>query len=256
MNSDFEKRASEKKAGVLRSGLFLGVVVLLSGLAWNMEAAVVITPDQRIVMGESGLNEVIPDGGVRTVGAMVTGYTHLPGTTYEISVSFKLVADPSQADAQLRYMVSGDYRVLLRHGSGVSTPDTVSSFLLKNVGSEYVTPQLPQLGYWDGGGLDITLEDAATNPIQAYRTVVTGDHMTEFSGMLGGKWRPYEFMGSLGEGDPNGRWDLVVGDDVLGGQANLQSWSITLKPVPEPGSASLVALGLVTLLSRKRRCRR
>jgi hypothetical protein len=35
---------------------------------------------------------------------------------------------------------------------------------------------------------------------------------------------------------------------------NMAFWDST--PVPEPGSASLVALGLVTLLLRKRRCRR
>ena len=250
MNSEFEKRKAEKGRGAILLGLFLGGVTLLGGLPWKSEAAVVITPTQEVVMSGSGLNEVIPDGHLVTVGETLTGYTHIPGNFYEISVSFKILPDATQTNDQLNYMISGDYWVLLRHGSGTATPDTVSSFLLKNVGQEYV---FPRLGYWDEGGMDITLEDSATTSIQGYRSVVTGDHMTEVPGVLGGTWRPYESMGPVGLGDPNGVWHLVFEDAILGGQGNLQSWSITLKAVPEPGSAGLVALGLATFLLRKRR---
>ena len=203
MSLKFEKRKAEKGGGAILPGLFLGGVTLLGGLPWKSEAAVVITPTQEVVMSGSGLNEVIPDGHLVTVGETLTGYTHIPGNFYEISVSFKILPDATQTNDQLNYMISGDYRVLLRHGSGIATPDTVSSFLLKNVGQEYV---FPRLGYWDEGGMDITLEDSATTSIQGYRSVVTGDHMTEVSGVLGGTWRPYESMGPVGLGDPNGVW--------------------------------------------------
>jgi hypothetical protein len=252
LNSEFEKRKAEKGRGGPGLGLALGLVIFLGGLLSAAEAAVVITPTQEVVMSGSGLNEVIADGGAVTVGETLTGYTHIPGNFYEISVSFKILPDATQTNDQLNYMISGDYRVLLRHGSGIATPDTVSSFLLKNVGQEYV---FPRLGYWDEGGMDITLEDSATTSIQGYRSVVTGDHMTEVPGVLGGTWRPFESMGPVGLGDPNGVWHLVFEDAILGGQGNLESWSITLKAVPEPGSAGLVLAGIGGLWVWRRRIR-
>ena len=128
MNSEFEKRETEKGGGAILLGLFLGGVTLLGGLPWKSEAAVVITPTQEVVMSGSGLNEVIADGGAVTVGETLTGYTHIPGNFYEISVSFKILPDATQTNDQLKYMMSGDYRVLLRHGSGIVTPDTVRAF--------------------------------------------------------------------------------------------------------------------------------
>ena len=241
MNSDFEKWKSKERGGAPLSGLFLGVVFVLGVMPWEGEATVVITPTQEVVMSGSGLNQVIPDVNAVTVGETLSGYVHQPGNSYEISVSFKILPDASQTNVLLNldYMISGDYWVLLRHGSGIATPDTVSSSLLKNVGQEYV-----ELGYWDMWGMDITLEDSAANLIQGYRSVVTGDHMTELQGVLGGTWRPYESMGPVGQGDPNGVWNLTFGDESFGGQGNLQSWSITLKPVPEPSSALLLVAGM------------
>jgi hypothetical protein len=204
-------------------------------------------------MSGSGLNLVISDGGAVTVGETLSGYVHGPGNSYEISVSFSLRPDATQVDINKRYMVSGDYRVFLRHGSGLMTPDTVGSYLLKNVGQEYV---FPQLGYWDGGGMDITLEDNAAYGIQGYRSVLVGDHMTEIAGVVTGLWRPLEAIAPLGVGDPNGIWGLVFDDAILGGQGNLQSWSITLKPVPEPSSGSLFLFGLAAALARRRRSKR
>ena len=253
MSLKFEKRKAEGGRAGSGLGLVFGVVIFLGGLLSATEAAVVITPTQEVVMSGSGLNEVIPDGHLVTVGETLTGYTHIPGNFYEISVSFKILPDATQTVASNKdYMISGDYRVLLRHGSGLATPDTVSSFLLQNVGQEYV---FPGLGYWDMGGMDITLEDSAEHWIQGYRSVVTGDHMTELTGVLEGTWRPYESMGPVGLGDPNGVWNLVFEDGGLGGQGNLQSWSITLKAVPEPGSAGLVLAGIGGLWVWRRRIR-
>jgi len=249
MNLKFEKRNPGKRDGRLLLELLLGVVILLGGLPRKGEAAVVITPTQEVVMSGSGLNLVIADGGAVTVGETLSGYVHLPGNRYEISVSFSIRPDVTQVDVNKRYMVSGDYRVFLRHGSGVMTPDTIGSYLLKNVGQEYV---FPQLGYWDGAGMDVTLEDSAAHSIQGYRSVLVGDHMTEITGVVGGTWRPLEALGSLGVGDPNGVWGLVFDDGILGGQANLQSWSVSLKPVPEPSAASCLVVALGLGLRRRR----
>jgi hypothetical protein len=127
----------------------VGIWVLVGGFGNLGEAAVVITPTQEVVLSGSGLNEVISDGGAVTVGETLTGYTHLPGNFYEIRVSFRILPDATQTDPNKRFMLSGDYRVFLRHGSGLMTPDTVGSYLLENVGQEYT---FPRLGYWDEGG--------------------------------------------------------------------------------------------------------
>lgn len=231
--------------------VFFGLWVLVGSFSGSAQAAVSITPDQNVIFSGTGLSEVVPDGGALTVGDTLSGYAHLPENFYEISVSFRLMPDVGNPNPQLSTMVSGDYRVLLRHGSGIGTPDTVGSFLLQNVGQEFV---FPQMGYWDSGGMDITFEDSARDSIQAYRTVVTGDHMTEFAGVLEGTWRPLESMAPLGVGDPNGSWSLIFEDSIPGGQGKLESWSIRLKAVPEASSASLVmvAIGL-GLLNRHRR---
>ncbi|NCZ97423.1 PEP-CTERM sorting domain-containing protein, partial [bacterium] len=50
-------------------------------------------------------------------------------------------------------------------------------------------------------------------------------------------------------------WTLTVADMQTGATARFDSWTLEVSGVPEPGSASLVALGLATLLLRKRRCR-
>lgn len=232
--------------------VFFGLWVLVGGFSGNLKAGVVITSDQKVTMSGSGLNLVVPDGAALTVGELLNGYTHLATNTYEVSVSFRLMPDVTNPNPQLNNMVSGDYRVLLRHGSGISTPDTVGSFLLRNVGQEYV---FPQMGYADAGGMDIILEDSAANGIQGYRSLVTGSHTVPVTGVLGGTWRPLEAMNPLGAGDPNGYWSLVFEDSILGGQAVIESWSIALTPVPEASGASLmmVAFGLGLLNRRKRR---
>lgn len=233
-------------------GFALGIWVLVGGFSGSVQAAVTITPDQNVIFSGTGLSEVVPDGGALTVGDTLIGYTHLPENFYEISVSFRLMPDVTNENPLLASMISGNYRVLLRHGSGVDTPDTVGSFLLKNVGQEYV---FPQMGYADAGGMDITLEDAAVNGIQGYRSVVTGSHTEPVAGVLTGVWQPFQPMSSLGAGDPNGYWSLVFEDAELGGQGKVESWSIRLKVVPEASTASLmvVAFGLGLLHRRKRR---
>jgi len=232
--------------------VFFSHWVLVGGFSGSVKAGVVITSDQKVTMNGSGLNLVVPDGAALTVGEVLSGYTHVAANTYEVSVSFRLMPDVMNPNLQLNNMVSGDYRVLLRHGSGINTPDTVGSFLLRNVGQEHV---FPQMGYADAGGMDITLEDSAANGIQGYRSVVTGSHTVPVAGVLGGTWRPLEAMEPLGVGDPNGYWSLVFEDSILGGQAVIESWSIRLKAVPEASSASLVmvAIGLGMLNRRKRR---
>ena len=48
-------------------------------------------------------------------------------------------------------------------------------------------------------------------------------------------------------------WYLVVIDDSAGGSGQFESWTLRGTYVPEPVTLSLLALGALTLLRRKRR---
>lgn len=52
--------------------------------------------------------------------------------------------------------------------------------------------------------------------------------------------------------DPNGNWTLFVADQNPGDTSTLQSWTLTIKAVPEPSAALLSLLGAVLLLRRSR----
>ena len=51
------------------------------------------------------------------------------------------------------------------------------------------------------------------------------------------------------------RWTLLVSDLQGGGQARLDSYTVTTSGVPEPSSASMLILGLAAILASKRRSR-
>jgi len=52
--------------------------------------------------------------------------------------------------------------------------------------------------------------------------------------------------------NPNGNWTLYVADLSAGDQSILQSWSLNIVGIPEPGTALLCLMGLAPLLLRRR----
>ena len=65
---------------------------------------------------------------------------------------------------------------------------------------------------------------------------------------------PYGTTLSLFNGsDGNGTWTLFIQDDVDDESGVMDSWSLTITTVPEPGSALLCIAGAGALLSRHRR---
>ena len=60
------------------------------------------------------------------------------------------------------------------------------------------------------------------------------------------------FLSSFNGQDANGDWTLYVADVASGDTAILESWTLTVTTVPEPSSVTLVALGMLALLRRKR----
>jgi hypothetical protein len=153
---------------------------------------------------------------------------------------------------------NGDFYAYLSHG-GVMVP------LLNRVGIGTGNA----CGYSDGG-LNVSFSDSAANNIHFYQNV------SGYSISGGALWQPdgrtlnpvtsspssFDAPGSVTlasfQGlNPNGNWTLVVADLSGGGPvATLLSWGLTISPVPEPASVSLVvgaALGIFGFVRRFRR---
>jgi subtilisin-like proprotein convertase family protein len=60
-------------------------------------------------------------------------------------------------------------------------------------------------------------------------------------------------LSSFNSGSASGDWTLFVADMSTGDTHTLQSWSITVTgdPIPEPGAASLLAIGAVVWSLRR-----
>lgn len=115
-------------------------------------------------------------------------------------------------------------------------------------------------GYADTG-FNITLSDAAANSVHFYQS---DSYSLNGSGQLEGTWQPdgeainpdspaADFTGaqtamlsSFDDTDPNGTWTLFVADVGSGGEATLNSWSLSLTTavVPEPSTLALLVAGV------------
>ncbi len=115
-------------------------------------------------------------------------------------------------------------------------------------------------------GLSVTFSDSAANgDVHAYAphnlgTALTGTWQpdgreTDPSLTLGGDLRTAD-LGSFRDQPADGMWTLYIEDVVTGQQATMNSWTLTISSVPEPGTWSLaagVALGAFTWVRHIRR---
>lgn len=142
---------------------------------------------------------------------------------------------------------NGDLYAFLQHDSGFS-------ILLNRPGKSL----LDVIGS-GSSGFDITLSDDA----------ITDIHEIGPSGYISGAFQPdarnvdpfdvldtdsrTSFLSSFQGLDANGSWTLFVADNAAGDVGTLVSWGMTITGVPEPSRATLLMLGLVGLLQRRRR---
>jgi hypothetical protein len=128
-------------------------------------------------------------------------------------------------------------------------------------------------GYSDGPAVNISLADDAPADIHQYRLTLSGSELVPLAGPLTGHWQPDgravdpmvitsgdprdALLGSFVGVNAAGRWTLFVADVSGGGEYRLESWALTLTPVPEPsgmlGALAYAALGWAALPHRARR---
>jgi len=61
------------------------------------------------------------------------------------------------------------------------------------------------------------------------------------------------FLTSFDGLSPDGEWTLFIADVAAGDTTTLESWSLIITPVPEPGTSALIIGGLLLVLVLKRR---
>jgi|SRR6185369_12290211 len=208
------------------------------------------------VIVNSGIPDNDDNGLVSTVN--VSG---APTTIQDVTITLNISSASGLGNAAW----NGDLYAYIAHDSGTASGFSV---LLNRVG----VTALNSSGYGDPG-FAITFSDVAADDIHNYQTL---SPTFDGTGRLTGSWQPDGRNippTSLGETfdsasrtaglssfsglNPNGLWVLFVSDRATGNEATLDSWSLNVISVPEPGSCRLVIGGLLMMgISRRRRTSR
>jgi len=123
-------------------------------------------------------------------------------------------------------------------------------------------------GYSDNQIVTVTFSPVAGSDFHDYRLTETGSHNTALSGPLTGLWQadgrftdPATVLDTdartngLGvfTGDAaTGTWSLFAADLSSGATHQINSWSLTITAIPEPGTTALAALALAGMARRRR----
>ena len=202
------------------------------------------------------VNAPIPEGGVMNSSVTIDGMNNV---VHDINVRLNISAIDSG--------FVGDLYVTLRH----ETPEgTGFAVLLNRVGRRDGST----LGYGDSG-LNVTLDDAAARDVHEYRLTLTGSHSTPVggngvaTGTFGSDGRlvdpdnvlntdPRTATLGVFNGLPiDGTWTLMLSDVVDGSRHQLNDWTLSVTPVPEPQVyATLAAAGLAGFAGFRRFLRR
>ena len=196
----------------------------------------------------------IPDGSssgiVRSLPVSAPGQT-ITGAEVDISLSGVSVFGSFLGDLYLYLQHDADLAVLMnRAGRRAGTP----------------------AGYADDQSLSLTFTMLATNDIHNYRLSVTGAHTTPLASPLTGLWlpdgravdpaavldtSPITARLDVFNGDAaDGTWNLFAADLSTGAVHQINTWTLRLTTIPEPGSAALTLTALMAAGSRRNRNQR
>jgi subtilisin-like proprotein convertase family protein len=204
------------------------------------------------------VNQAIPDGNFSGLANTQT----LPASFAPIqSVAVTVVLTPLGEGGFM-----GDlYATLAHDGGGYSV-------LLNRPGKQPGRA----FGYSDDVTVSVTLADDAAADIHQYRLTLTGNEFLPLTSALTGRWLPDgrntdpllvstsdlrdATLASFNGANQAGNWTLFVADVSGGGEYQLDSWSLAVTVIPEPGGVlgalALGALGWVILQRRGERRRR
>ena len=211
------------------SSILLGVLGVLAVNSSSFAATIWNGPTWTV-------STAIPDND--DVGFTDTRNVSIPGMTEIVSVTVNLNFSGGW---------NGDLYAYLVHGSGFSV-------LLNRPGRSTGAP--------DGSatvGMDITFDDGAFSDIHTAIPMSGGSvngiyqpdgRSTDPLVVLNTDARPAMLSNFIGI-DPNGLWTLFVADQSAGETSTLQSWSMSITAVPEPGVAAFAILGSGLLLRRR-----
>ncbi len=163
--------------------------------------------------------------------------------------------------------------------SDPATTDTITIPQAETDGREEITDVIVTITISDAGtlftgDLDINLQhpggasiqlkpDTAAAVVVASPVVWTFDDdaaTTVVANSATGTFRPTQALSAFDTLDPAGTWTLSILDTLFPGEGNvLDSWSLNIQAIPEPGTASMMTLGMLGLagfVSRRRRRQR
>jgi subtilisin-like proprotein convertase family protein len=220
---------------------------LLAILSASSAAAATITLTDGVV-------STIPDGSSSGIARNLT----VSGSG-EFVATAEVDLNLSAAPASSAFL--GDLYIYLTNG-------TFLSVLTNRAGRSATAPA----GYGDNQPVTVTFSAAGANDFHTYRIPVTGSATTALSGPLTGTWQPdgrTTDPAVVLNTDPrpaglnvftgvpaDGTWSLFAADLSTGAVHQINSWTLRLQTVPEPGTAGLAGAAAVFLLARRRRQRR
>ena len=192
-----------------------------------------------------------------TLACLFSGSIASAGNSSEVSFSFTQVVNADIPDNDLsvyRIVMTPDIAEITSiqldiNGLFHADPEDLDIFLISPFGDDINI--MTDLG--DGDPLlnvNLTFDDNADAPPPSNSQIFSGTYQPE--GLTTGRDSGLStFVGGTG-GNPL-PWYLVVIDDSEGGSGQFESWTLRGTYVPEPVTLSLLALGALTLLRRKRR---
>ena len=205
-------------------------------------AATLVFPDNTVT--------TIPDGSSSGVARSLT-VSGIGEGVASVEVDVNLSASAGAA-------FLGDLYLYLTNGTQLSV-------LANRPGRRAGTPA----GYSDNQPVTITFSGAGANDFHNYRVPITGSHSTPLTNPLTGTWQPdgrltdpaavldtdaRNGLLSVFNGTPaDGTWSLFAADLSTGATHQINSWTLRINTIPEPGVTTVSGLAAIALLLRRRR---
>lgn len=192
----------------------------------------------------------IPDGHSSGVVRTLSVPAGAPILSTEVDIAISGISvDP---------MFLGDLYLYLSHGTDLAV-------LVNRPGRRAGAPA----GYGDNQPMSVTFSTLGAEDFHNYRLSLNGSHTTPLTGALTGIWQPdgravdpatvldssprTAGLDVFNGDDPAGTWTLFAADLSSGQMHQINTWTLRLTTIPEPGSAAMLLASAFALGARRRR---